>query len=627
MTNVTLRTIQTVAILAGLVSFAPAVLAQVEISPSAMFPAGAEIDEANLVDGESNDSFGNATMGDATVNESTALTDDNRAVEPAAETTESETKETPSAPVTLETIQQQLAELDADKETPDATKTSLKQLLQRTVDSIKGVSEASGLIAKYRTEIEEAPARLDSLKKKLSTPLPSLPAFAADAPADDLVRVLQDLRQQLEDAKRSRDTHAEQWKSDAERQVEWNRKIEETTKKLAEANGEPPVESDDALIQQAHRAERTTRIQLLEKQLELFKLEQRRSDALSSLRPVQQDLDQVTVKQLEEQTQALGKEVGRRRQLETQQQAEEARRQAREADPALQELANGNTELAEARATYSSRLTQLYSELNLLNEKMAAEDQAFSEIKDQAENVGMSETIGVLLRSLRGSLLATTPLKERRQSIAKEMPAIQLQISQYKDERAAMFDLNKLTEEQLSKVGASLLERYEPTEAKRLIVDLLEARKTYLDETIHDLTKYAQKLSELDIKAKSCITATSEHAKYIDEHVLWIRSTEPIQLEDLVAARSGLEQIVTGSRWAEVVRNIGNAIRQNLWQSFGVLLLIALGLGFRDRLLDRIQTISQSKTVTFSYSFLPTLKCLILTAIAASFWPSVVFLV
>ncbi|MEZ6120939.1 MAG: hypothetical protein R3C28_30820 [Pirellulaceae bacterium] len=48
-----------------------------------------------------------------------------------------------------------------------------------------------------------------------------------------------------------------------------------------------------------------------------------------------------------------------------------------------------------------------------------------------------------------------------------------------------------MTEEQLSKVGASLLERYKPTEAKRLIVDLLEAR-TYLDETIHDLTKYAR---------------------------------------------------------------------------------------------------------------------------------------
>ncbi|MEZ6120938.1 MAG: hypothetical protein R3C28_30815 [Pirellulaceae bacterium] len=69
--------------------------------------------------------------------------------------------------------------------------------------------------------------------------------------------------------------------------------------------------------------------------------------------------------------------------------------------------------------------------------------QAFSEIKDRAETGGMSETIGVFAAvAAHDSLLVTASLKERRKSIAKEMPAIQLQISQYKDERMTMSSLN-----------------------------------------------------------------------------------------------------------------------------------------------------------------------------------------
>ncbi|MEZ6120937.1 MAG: hypothetical protein R3C28_30810 [Pirellulaceae bacterium] len=100
-------------------------------------------------------------------------------------------------------------------------------MLQRTADSIKGASEASEkLMAKYRTEIEEAPARLDSLKK-LSTPLP-FGSTSHQTPQSTTWSVCCK-------------TFVSNWKTPnavairmpnngkaAERQVEWNRKIEET---------------------------------------------------------------------------------------------------------------------------------------------------------------------------------------------------------------------------------------------------------------------------------------------------------------------------------------------------------------------------------------------------------------
>jgi DNA repair exonuclease SbcCD ATPase subunit len=134
---------------------------------------------------------------------------------------------------------------------------------------------------------------------------------------------------------------------------------------LPAPNGEKPVQ---ALVRQT---ELDCREWLANKQLEASKAESQRIDARVKVAPLQRDLAKRQVSCLEKELAFWQKTLAERRKAESLRQAQEARFQLQNADPALKQLAERNTELAEKRRVMAATIEKVVNESGTLNKQLA----------------------------------------------------------------------------------------------------------------------------------------------------------------------------------------------------------------------------------------------------------------
>ena len=70
-----------------------------------------------------------------------------------------------------------------------------------------------------------------------------------------------------------------------------------------------------------------------------------------------------------------------------------------------------------------------------------------------------------------------------------------------------------------------------------MVRGLLRDRREYLDGLLTDYQSYLDDLNALDMTTRDLLSVIDEYAQYIDERVLWIRSSRPLALADVTRIR------------------------------------------------------------------------------------------
>ena len=526
---------------------------------------------------------------------------------------------------TVEELERRVAEITESSEIETEQKDTLKSLLEHSLEWLKNRAEAKQKADRLIQEAEAAPKLAEDLKQKLraeqSDPaLPETGELALPELVEQSQRYADELaatREQLHEHQ----TRASQLQAVRKENQEKQRDYAAQHERLeAELSDELPPDLSP-LHAELVRIEQRTHLALILAREKLLKVEANHARSTTALLPLQHDLLRRGLARLEELKRHFDSALTVRRQEEARERILIARQKARDADPALRALAKGNAELADALSESNVRLRKAASELTQVKDKTNKQEEAFQSIKAKVEEVGMTEAIGVLLRSQAHELIDGRPLKQRALQIEKELPRVELELIEVRDQREAMWDMGKLIELHVR----GLTSRFEETEAREMVSELLETRRQYLAELLGALHNLEETLLDLHIALEHGATLTTGHHRYITEHVLWIRSADGVSVKHVKQARIAAAELFAFEKWERLVADLGAAIQARLVLSLSLFALLTICLVLCDRLKDRIVELGKSKAVTTSFRFAPTAEVACWTVVLASFLPATCF--
>ncbi len=137
---------------------------------------------------------------------------------------------------------------------------------------------------------------------------------------------------------------------------------------------------------------------------------------------------------------------------------------------------------------------------------------------------------------------------------------------------------------------------------------------------------YFEDLVELESTEQQLIKAVNEYEKYVDERVLWIRSSELISLDDFRASLTALKWFGDPEEWASTLRSLWNDfVQQAVSAGLSAVLWLTLLL-FQPWLRRAITKLGDAAASGSCRVFLPTLMALTWTLLITVLWPVFILL-
>ncbi len=506
-----------------------------------------------------------------------------------------------------------------------------KELLERlkgAADWLKTAKDAEAKTKEYQAEIERAPGDLESNKAALAVPAGE-PSFdvGLEATSTEIELQATDAESRLKTAQETLTKLEESLKRRGERKAEltkliaeMDQRLEEATKQLVTASGE------GSLIEATRHQENRARCFALAMQKALYPIELKRIDATTELLPLRRDLAKREVAFLEKEFAGWQKIVADARKSESDRQAAEARRQVQNAHPALKSFAEENAKLAERRQDLVAVIEEMEKEIQQSEQLAQQLKDNFTKMSEKVDKAGESTATGFLLRRQRDQIPDVSASRERLSFIKQETPKVHLSALDLQDARDSLGDLDTELANVMAQLDAEIVRR-DQQRITLMVADLLQTRRDVLDDLISDHDQYINLLSELELSQTALLDECTRLVAYIDEHVLWIRSSEPLSQADFSNALAGLNSLASPSKWNGVLNSIRARAAEHVWLVLlSIVVCTCLLLG-RSRLRNQINRLREKEETVLADRFLPTVQAIIAIALTAAFWPALMWLV
>lgn len=533
---------------------------------------------------------------------------------------------TPEPLPTSDQITASIQEVDAATDLDDAKKASAKQLYQQAAAALDVLGKSSEDAARFEGMISNAALDLTAVTKELNQ-LPKQP------PSLESSLTLPQLQQQLATAEaevlRGRDELARLTSEVSARQVRQRevpleleaarKQLADVTKQLATAT----PENEHPLLTRARRtllrtqsASLTSRIAALEKELPAYA-------ATTELLPKQRDLAGQKLSLADATQKALLDRVDQLRRTEVSSQVDDAGRVLDQTPDSIKPIAQTTLDYATENQAI---LLQLKDTANARSEAERLLDSVKQEshrTREKVETVGLTDALGLFLRSKRNDLAVLRGLHHPDHTRRGTVQELQLKLLQLEDTRTDLTRLEQATVATLDKLHIDSSDPKLRAQASRL----LEAQRDELDSLLQNQRSYFESLVALDSAERELVQQIDEYTSYIDGWILWVRSVPPLGVSDLSAAAAALKWLSQPSEWLEVVGVAMAGLRQKPFLTiiFGA---VFLGLLFRQhRFRQRLRELGERAEPRRCREFKPTGEAAVLTLLIGAVWPTLLFFV
>lgn len=532
----------------------------------------------------------------------------------------------PAEEVTTEAVGNRLKEIETSQTLDDATKGKLRELYQQASQDLEASKTWMAAIKRSEQMAMSAPEELTKTKSDLA----SLPRQSiVSIPEASLVQLEQTLSQKNDAVTALKallaDLEAEP-KRRAARRVEIPKLVAAARGRLAEVELQLQAlaAADTSDLAAANRLSLSTRRRALEQEMLSYQAELKAYDQRAELLPLRRDLTAGRVALAEQELAKWREAINRQRQRDAEEQLHRAKQEAQQAHPAIAGLTLQNTELAERRKALAQLIAQASGRLERAKQQLAALQDQFTGIQGKVDLVGQTNAIGLLLRKQREAM---PDVRSQYRSIRQRQPVIQecqLELLQFEDRRTDLADLEEQIQKELQVAasGEHFDNEYELEWAARRA---LETEKEYLDALIVDLNSYFDKLIDLDSAERQLTQQTEDYIEYIDERVLWIRSTSALDTASLHHVGQATVWLVSPKSWLDLINHLSADARKNLFRGASVLLVFGLLLWIQRRLRQRLNAVGERAEMANCCSILPTIEAFALTAVLSCLVPGVLW--
>ncbi len=517
---------------------------------------------------------------------------------------------------------------DLDEE----TKAKVVELYGQAVSAAEQAETLLAQAATYTAQAEAGPARLQTLRQQLSVPAEEPPDVAPAAASMTLEQVEQSVRTQETDlatAKASLEKiesrlaqHLARPDAIEKQTTDARGRLEEIERSLAAA----PPPNEPAAVTQARRAALEARRRLRQTEIAAGAQELATFDIRQSILTAERDLAAREVARLDATGRAWLELAQKRREQEAKRvvaEAERAEARVEDMPEPVRELARMNTELAERLKTLREAEQSLTAKLERAQERAKEIDTDFESARQRVDVGGLNETIGLALRQQRQLLPNLSKYRRAARKRADEMSVIVGAKLDVDARRRALTDLETEVMTRLETLEPPLPDNVR-AEARSFAETLLADQMGLMRDLETDYNRYLKRLGALDNAERELVDLAQGYGDFIDEHLLWIRSAEPLDTATLSQAAQSAGLAGRPSPWSRVLGDTLRALRESpvLWGLAAVLMAVLVWL--RSRARRWLKSDASKVGRVQSDSIVLTLRALGATVLRAATWPALV---
>lgn len=514
-------------------------------------------------------------------------------------------------------------ELQAASTLDDAAKTQIENVLSAAEqESTRGI-ELEKLSSAYR----ELPGVVEQ-RRVIERQIEAFRKAESVAPAaptsnDALTNEIQALKEKVELLKKQT---ADANNEGGRRTV---RREEIRTRLLAIESEIPQVETeltsvpptDTSLLARAKRMRLSYQKKKLQIESDLLKTELSRYDAEES--------EGILRLQLELYRSQLARQQGILQKLETTQSdrekkaAAEASSEAKKQqaamesrNPLLVKSYEINTELAQENEKFVVRAAELKTELDRVKNRLDELQRQFKETEAMVDQVGLSGSVGDLLRQRKSDLPGTQTNLNKAWEINREVENIQFQQFDI-TRRQAELTRDSLEDEILNANDSATPASLAPLEEQ--IKSLLAARQDILVASRKNVRTLFDSLVDIEFRYRTLANVSQTYRQYLNERIFWIRSNKILFTE--LPIDDSDKQLLEPDRWKKAGDSFKKLVTGSPLRFLGLFFGFAGLIVLRRRLRAEIRAMGQLASRSSCDSFWPTLRTLFASSLLALAWP------
>lgn len=535
--------------------------------------------------------------------------------------------------ISIEAIESVIADLKTRTDIDPDVRIQTNDNFQSALNNLRSAAENEARRLALTSETESVPAQAEQLKLQRAELKDQKPVVPPGLKLQEMEQLLAQWELLLTTHKKARQTAELELQSRSQRRKEIRTVMVGKEQRTADAIAQLQTlaGAESSLQADSLSARLLTRRITLTKEVPALHAELAKYDAedAADLQRLRFDLATAETTHREKCMELLQQRINVAREAAAEQSIRGARQDAIAAAPSLKDYAERNQDLAEQTKAIAAELVAAQHEQKLAAELYESLIGQFNRTRTKVKLVGMTSSVGALLRKEKTTL---PDLSARRNAVSMRQPLIndaQYSSFEYEDQRREVGDAKTLLAGLTAGVDGAAPSR--PSSALDTALmesaadDLIARRLETLETLIRSNDKYFNQLIELDTIDRQLIELAAEYETYIDERVLWIRSSRALTTD--IGFDLSHTWILSPVKWIEVAAIVLNDIRSRFYLYVLVLvpwvLLVARGSFLR----RRIAGFGDVAKRVNCRSIVPTLRTMVLTVVISLVWPTLCVLI
>jgi len=540
----------------------------------------------------------------------------------------------PSPPEAKE-IAGRIKAAEADEALDDALKQQITEQYRQALAFQQQAAAWAAKAAALEKAATEAPAQVARLKAQLDEAPPEasleLPAGLTPVQIEQRlakVRLDRDKRktalERLESEIKSRPAKRQQLPQDIARA---RAALEQTNRRLA---AKPPAEEPPALTE-ARRVRLLWQRAALVQEIAAREKELVHYDAAGPLLTLQRDIAARALSVADRHVKTLEEHLRRRQEMargRATARAWAALRAAAGDHEMVRALAAENAALAQEASSPdgpASRRDRIVRRLENVKALLTRLDEDFRRMRERVQKVGdQPAVVGLWLRMMRRAIPSVREHQQALRARREENAKVQLRIMALREQRDALADpTHRIEAIRETLRGEADMADEVRAEIEAKAAALLRAQRDNLDLLLKDYEAYLAALFDLDEAERRLVVTAEAVGKYIDERVLWVRSTSPLRARDARSAWEALCWFGPAAGWRGLASAAARDVAAN-WSLYGLAAVgVSLLLLFRRRMRRGLRAMSDRLRSASTDRFHYTLTTLLFAVLRAAPWPAI----
>lgn len=280
----------------------------------------------------------------------------------------------------------------------------------------------------------------------------------------------------------------------------------------------------------------------------------------------------------------------------------------------IQVVTRENIQLSRDLQIITTKIDKYAEQKNRVDEQSTEISNDFKSAEKKISLAGLSPALGKILREQRRNLPTEDQFAQQSQTIQNETALTSLEQFKVEDKLKKLTNIDDELRMFMEQVDAAM-----PADRRMMIQAelrmLLDSQKDLLNKLSADYTTYLRTLGDLDFARQQMIKQAGSFAVYLDERLLWVPSSAPIDSDFIVDLYHSIQWLLSPHNWLAVAKDTFRVALQNLFLSIIALFVMTVSILARNWAKRQLTAISQKVEKIYTDKFNYTLEALAYTLV------------